>query len=145
MHHHHDIKVSGKVTHIFGHRLVVATSKDKILAAIGPEAAARLNLKIDDQVEIEGEQKPAEIKVLRISVNGGPAVDTHDGPKHKDHHEHHEFSAEAARRIAEKEGFKIVGELTANKKHYEAIAEHDGARHEIHVHRDHIMKKHKLR
>lgn len=144
MPHHHDIKIAGKVTDVFGHRFVLKTPKGTMLADIGPEAAERITLEFDDPVEIEGEQKPTEIKVHRISVDGAPAVDAHHGPKHKAHQEMHGFTAETARRIAEKQGFKINGELTPHKKHYEATAEHDGTHHVIHVHQDHIMVKYEV-
>lgn len=143
MPHHHTVKVSGKVTDIFGHRFIVETSKGNVLADIGPKAAGHIALKRDEKVELEGEGKPTEIKVHRIAFGGRPAVDVHHSPTHKDHHDddHPAFSAADARRIAERGGFKIVGELCPHKKHYEAKAEHEGKRHDIHIHRNHIMMK----
>lgn len=142
MPHHHTAKISGAVTDIFGHRFVVETSKGKVLADIGPKAADHVALKRGDKVEIEGEEKPTEVKVHRIAVGGRAPVDAHHGPKHKDHDENHrDFSDTDACRIAERDGFKILGALTPHKKHFEAKAEYDGERHDIHVHPDHIMMK----
>lgn len=142
MPHHPNIKTSGTVTDVFGHRFVIETAKGRILADIGPEAADTTPLNAGDRVEIEGERRPSEVKVHRISVGGAHAVEAHRRPKDHDHGS--DFGEHQARRIAEKAGFKILGNLTPHKRHFEALAEHDGARHDIHIHRDHIMTKHKL-
>jgi hypothetical protein len=142
---HHHVKLTGTVTDIFGHRFVVATAKGKVLADIGPEGAEFVTLEVNDPVDIEGEQKPSEIKVQHIAVDGAAPIDLHHGPKHKAHPEPSGFNAEKARRIAEKEGFLVLGELRPHKKHFEAVAEHKGARHDIHVHEDHIMVRHNLK
>ena len=147
MPHRRNQRISGKVTDVFGHRFVLATASGKVLADIGPEASGLVTVNVDDSVEIEGEEKPTEIKVRSISIGGGKSVETHPAPKHagKEHDHRPPFSAEDARRVAEKMGFRIVGPLTPHKKHYEATAEHRGSKHEVHVHRDHIMKKFDVR
>lgn len=142
MPHHPHVKIAGVITDVFGHRFVVKTDKEKALVDIGPEAAERVAFKVNDAVKIEGEQKPTEIKAHRISVDGGQYIDLHHGPKHA--HDGPAFTAAEAIRVATKAGFKIVGELTPHKKHYEATAEHDGEQHDIHVHKDHIMKRYEL-
>lgn len=147
MPHHHDVKTSGTITDVFGHRFVVKTRTGTVLADIGPDAAARITLGANQPVKLEGEQKPTEIKVHRISVGGSAYVEAHHEPRDRKEHgeQENDFTAADAKRIAEKEGFRIVGALTPHKKHYEATAEHGGSRHDIHVHKDHIMKKHKVR
>ena len=147
MPHRRNHRISGKVTDVFGHRFVLATASGKVLADIGPEATGLVTVNVDDAVEIEGEEKPTEIKVRSISIDGGKSVATHPSPKHsdKDHDHRPLFSAEHARHVAEKMGFRIVGALRPHKKHYEATAEHGGSSHEIHVHRDHIMKRFDVR
>jgi aspartate 1-decarboxylase len=58
--------VSGSVTEVFHHRFVLETEKGKLLVDLTPKGAAQFAVKRGDQVVVEGEQKPSELKVIRI-------------------------------------------------------------------------------
>lgn len=134
---HEPVTARGKITDVFGHRFVVHTTNGKILADIGPKALATIALKAHDEVEIEGEQKPTEIKVKRIAIAGGEMRETHHGgPKGNKHDHDGPFNAEDASALAKSEGFDIDGELRPHKKHFEAKAKKDGRVIDIHIHRD---------
>jgi hypothetical protein len=131
------VKTSGTVTDVFGHRFVVQTSNGKVLADIGPKATIKLSP--HERVEIEGEQKPTEIKVMRIAIGGGAARDTHHGdPKHKKHHGHADgsFGPSEAAAMAQAEGYELLEDVRPHKKHFEALAAKGDRTFAIHVHRD---------
>jgi hypothetical protein len=131
------VKASGTVTDVFGHRFVVHTPNGKVLADIGPKATIKLSQ--HERVEIEGEQKPTEIKVKRIAIGGGEMHETHHGgPKREKHHGRADESfgpAEAAA-MAQAEGYELIGDARPHKKHFELLAAKNGRTFDIHVHRD---------
>lgn len=55
-------RLSGKITHVFGHRFVVETPKGAVLADVTPHGAAIVKLRIGAEVELEGERKPSELQ-----------------------------------------------------------------------------------
>ncbi|MBS0241330.1 MAG: hypothetical protein JSS20_04080 [Proteobacteria bacterium] len=136
---HAHVRIRGKIAEVFFHRFVVDSDHGKVLADVGPEVIeeGEVKLKAGKSVVIEGEQKPSEIKVHRITVGDKDPVETQHGRKHHDDHDDHKrMSLERATKLAHDEGFEIVGELVAKKKHYEAEAMRNGRRYEIHIHRD---------
>jgi hypothetical protein len=136
---HAPVKAAGTVTDVFGHRIVVQTATGKVLADIGPKAAETIKVKQHDHVEIEGDQKPAEIKVRRIGIAGGQMYDTgHGGPKHDKQHRHGDapFGPAEATAMARTAGYDLIGDARPNKRHFEAVATKGGTKFEIHVHRD---------
>jgi hypothetical protein len=137
--HHESVKTSGTVTDVFGHRFVVQTPSGKVLADIGPTAAETITPKQHDKVELEGEQKPTEIKVHRIAIGGGKMRETHHhGPKHDKHHGHHDesFGPKEAAAMARAAGYELIGDPQPHKKHFEAVTTKGGRTFDIHVHRD---------
>ena len=68
MPHHHTITVAGRITHVFGHRFVVQTDRDAVLADLTPKGLEQIALQVGDIVELTGEEKPSELKVTRVAV-----------------------------------------------------------------------------
>jgi hypothetical protein len=136
---HKSVKASGTVTDLFGHRFIVQTPHGKLLADIGPKAAETITLRQHDHVELEGEQKPTEIKVHRLAIGTGKMRETHHhGPKHDKDHGHHDesFGPMEAAAMARAAGYELIGDPQPHKKHFEAVATKDGRTFDIHVHRD---------
>lgn len=125
-------KFNGTITDVFAHRFVIETRDGRFLADIGPKAAEQIVLKTGLKVRLEGERKPSEIKVARIAIGDGDFQLAH----HPDKHHHPDFTATAATKMAEAEGYRIVGDLRARKKHFEATATKSGRTYDIHIHHD---------
>ena len=81
---HHTISVHGKITHVFGHRFVVETSKGAVLADITPKGLEQHQLRIGEQVELSGEMKPSELKVSRLT-SGKTTIEIAHKKPHDDH------------------------------------------------------------
>ena len=58
--------VTGTVQNIFAHRFTLRTAEGVVLADLTPHGEEKIKLIIGDDVTIEGERKPSEIKVNRI-------------------------------------------------------------------------------
>jgi hypothetical protein len=129
------VKITGTVADVFAHRFVVQTSTVRVLADIGPKGAETIKIKQTDRVDIEGEQKPTEIKVQRISLNGGEMRETGPGSATNP-----DFSPADATDLARRSGYEILGEPRPCKKHYEAVAKKDGTTLEIDIHREGEIK-----
>ena len=86
MSHHESRSFSGTITHIFGHRFVVRTEDSDILADLTPGGIEQITLRLHDVVRVEGEMKPSELKVTRLT-RGGQTIQI-DHPK-KPHHDAH--------------------------------------------------------
>ena len=71
---HKHIKIGGTITDVFAHRFVVETVEGRILADLGPKGAGSFTLKPGLEIVVEGEMKPSELKVDRISRKGGAPV-----------------------------------------------------------------------
>jgi hypothetical protein len=130
------VQTSGTVTDIFGHRFVLETKEGKVLADIGPKTADKVSLKTGMKVDIEGERKPSEIKVARISIGEAEPIST----QHDDKHFDTEWTADRAKALAEAEGYSIIGEMKAKKKHFEAKANKGSHKLDIHIHRDGVRE-----
>lgn len=138
MPHHQIIKVAGKITHVFGHRFVVQTDREAILADITPKGLEQIELRLGDEVELSGEQKPSELKVA-VFTRDGHAVTI----AHKDKHHDHIGSADPkiALRAARDAGFTTRGEPRRKPKHFEVLGERDSHFTELHIELDgHIRK-----
>ena len=135
---HHTITVSGRITHVFGHRFVVQTSHEAMLADLTPKGLEQVALHVGDRVELTGEKKPSELKVARFSRDGKTTTIAH---KDK-HHDHHGPADPAvALRSARAAGFAIRGEPRRKPKHFEVLGERDAALTELHIELDgHIRK-----
>jgi hypothetical protein len=141
MPHHEDRAVSGKITHIFGHRFVVKTKSEDILADITPHGLDLISLKLNDTVTLEGEMKPTELKVFRFT-RGGKTVEIEHKKKHHDHSNDHEPADPAVVIAAAREaGFKVLGTPRRKPKHFEVLGTKKGGAVELHIELDgHIRK-----
>lgn len=140
MPHHPQVKLSGSVTHIFVHRFVVETKDGAVLVDLTPHGRERIALKIGDDVMIEGERKPSEVKVHRITRDG--VATTIDHPDTHGPHDHEPADPEVALKAVRKAGFKPVAEPRRKPKHFEVLGESDGRLSEFHVELDgHIRKQ----
>jgi hypothetical protein len=110
--------ISGEVTDVFAHRFVVKTSVGRRLADLGPRGADRVTLREGDRVELSGEQKPSELKVSRISLNGGQAIVIGQEMPHA----HADGDAERAIAEVEAKGFTVLGGPLRKPKHFEVLA-----------------------
>ena len=138
MHEHSAMTVSGRITHIFGHRFVVQTSQGPILADITPKGLEQVELHVGDNVELLGEQKPSELKVIRFTGAGRTIHVEHK----KKHHEHYgDADPTDALRAVKAAGFATRGAPRRKPKHYEVLGERDARFTELHVELDGRIRK----
>jgi hypothetical protein len=140
-------KISGMVTDIFAHRFVLKTKDGTLLGDLTPHGATEVRLHIGDAVDIEGEQKPSEIKVSKITHEGRTIVIAHKPPKHDDKHTDHHPHADPAPALAAAKaaGYRIVGEPRRKPKHFEVLGRNGNGFHELHIELDgHIRKSRSL-
>lgn len=135
---HHTLTVAGKITHVFGHRFVVQTSRDAILCDLTPKGLERIALQIGDHVELEGERKPSELKVARFTCNGSTFLVEHK-PKHHDHHD--SADPAGALKAARTAGFATHGEPRRKPRHFEVLGERDARFCELHIELDGRIRK----
>jgi hypothetical protein len=131
--------VSGKVLHVFAHRFVVETAHGAILADLTPKGVEQMALHVGQHVSLEGEQKPSELKVTRLTSGARSIAIDHA----KKPHEHHHAPADPAIALdaARKAGFDPVGEPRRKPKHFEVTARKQGSSFELHIELDgHIRK-----
>ncbi len=137
MPHHESRSFSGTITHIFGHRVVVRTEDSDILADLTPRGIEQITLHLHDAVTVEGEMRPSELKVSRLT-RGGQTIQI-DPPK-KPHHDAHADSSMALA-AAKSAGYAIVGWPRRKPKHFELLGQRDGGINELHIALDgHIRK-----
>ncbi|WP_398475634.1 hypothetical protein [Tardiphaga sp.] len=135
---HHTTSISGKITHVFGHRFVVETSRGAILADITPKGLDQYTLRIGDPVDLSGELKPSELKVSRL-VSGKTAI-TIDHKK-KPHEHHGPGEPRDALKAARAAGFEPLGEPRRKPKHFEVLGRRNHELAELHIELDgHIRK-----
>jgi hypothetical protein len=147
------ITVSGRVEHVFAHRFTVKTATSVILADLTPHGARHVPLKSGDEVVIEGEQKPSEIRVETITMGvrtyvlpPGPEHHRH-GPGHhrgpQSHRRPHDdvINTSAMRETLETEGFFIVGDARLRHRHAEWLVRKDGQMFEVHMDFDGDIRK----
>jgi len=131
------VRLTGEVSDVFSHRFVVAAEGRRYLADIGPKAAASADLHPGDQVTIEGEQKPSEIKVSKLTRNGVAVEVDWPGPSHGPKATPpFRLELSAAVKAAEDAGYEVVGDPKRGPKHFELLVRKDGEYREIHVHED---------
>ena len=134
----HKLKtIKGKITHIFAHRFVVETNEGSVLADITPKGLEKAALQLGDTIEIEGEMKPSEMKVARLTV--GKTTVTID---HKKPHDHHDDAApKTALKSARNAGYEPIGDPRRKPKHFEVLGRRDNKLTELHIELDgHIRK-----
>lgn len=137
MPHHESIALSGIIRHVFAHRFTLEADGKTHLADLGPKGAEAFPLEPDLHVEIQGEQRPSEIKVSRIASAGRGAVEIHHKkPHHAPGHHHHNDHADAAKALeaVAGQGWTPAGEARRKPKHFEILARRGGgAWTELHV------------
>jgi hypothetical protein len=135
---HHTISIAGRITHVFGHRFVVQTDRNSVLADVTPKGLGQIELHVDDSVELTGEMKPSELKVTRFTRAGKTIAVEH----RKKHHDHHgEADPDSALRAAKAAGFVTHGAPRRKPKHFEVLGERDRHFTELHIELDgHIRK-----
>ncbi|MET0904463.1 MAG: hypothetical protein ABWY10_00185 [Tardiphaga sp.] len=135
---HHTISVHGKITHVFGHRFVVETSKGAVLADITPKGLEQHQLRIGEQVELSGEMKPSELKVSRLTSGKTTIEIAHKKP----HDDHPHAEPGDAIKAARKAGYEALGEPRRKPKHFEVLGRRDNKLTELHIELDgHIRKE----
>ena len=142
---HHDVKVTGTIEHVFAHRFVLRTSDGVRLADLTPKGAELVRLRAGDEITIEGEMKPSEVKVRRVIQNGKATEIHHPDRQHgPGHHEskHHGHDPAAVLKSIRSSGYEVIGTPRGKPKHFEVLAKRDGDLLELHVELDgHIRKK----
>jgi hypothetical protein len=137
MPHHQTVIVAGKITHIFGHRFVVQTDREPVLADLTPRGLEQIELRIGDSVELSGEKKPSELKVTHFTRAGRTVTIAH---KEK-HHDHPDADPKEALKAARAAGFATLGEPRRKPKHFEVLGQRDAHFTELHIELDgHIRK-----
>ncbi|MCX7321149.1 MAG: hypothetical protein NT113_17245 [Hyphomicrobiales bacterium] len=135
---HHTTSIKGEITHVFGHRIVVETSKGAVLADVTPKGLEQHQLRIGDQVELAGEMKPSELKVLKLT-SGKTTIEIAHKKPHDDHP--HAEPGEAIK-AARKAGYEPLGEPRRKPKHFEVLGRCDDKLTELHIELDgHIRKE----
>ncbi len=126
-------KASGAVTEVFAHRFVLKTPDGTVLADLTPHGAADMVLTVGDEIDIEGEQKPSEIKVAKVTRDGRTVVIGRKGPKPGSHLDRPDVDPAPAIAAAEAAGYRVVGEPRRKPKHVEILGESGQHFHELHV------------
>jgi hypothetical protein len=134
----HTIGLTGKITHVFGHRFVVETSQGAVLADITPKGVEKHTLRVGEDVSLWGEMKPSELKVSRLTA-GKTTITIEHKKKPHDHHSHAE--SDDAIRAARDAGFEPLGQPRRKPKHFEVLARRNDRLTELHIELDgHIRK-----
>ena len=148
MPHHHRTAIAGKITHVFAHRFVVETPSGAVLADLTPRGTDQVAIQVGDQVKLEGEMKPSELKVTRFT-RGRKSIDVehkhHEGPGHDHHHDHHHHHGPADPKVVLKSaraaGYEPIGEPRRKPRHFEVLGRRNGELVELHIELDgHIRK-----
>jgi len=132
-------KLSGKITHVFAHRFVVQTPKGAVLADVTPHGADLVTLRVGADVELEGESKPSELKVVRFTC-GDKTVEIEHKKKH-DHDHHEPADPKVAIGAARAAGYEPIGEPRRKPKHFEVLGRRDGTHSELHIELDGRIRK----
>ena len=131
--------VSENITHVFGLRFVVKTEDGYVLADVTAKGLQQILLRLIDIVTLEGEMKPSELKVTRLTRSGDTIqIDQRKKP-HDDHHPDADPSIALA--SASAAGFEVVGSPRRKPKHFEVLGKRKDELNELHIELDgHIRK-----
>jgi hypothetical protein len=133
--------VSGTITHLFGHRFVVATAHGDVLADLTPRGGKQITLRLNNDVTLEGEMKPSELKIVRLTRGGTTIRIDHPKKPHADHPPHADPSIVLA--SARADGFEILGAPRRKPKHFELLGRRKGEFTELPVERGAQIRKSK--
>lgn len=135
------VSVSGKILHVFAHRFVVQTKAGAILADVTPRGLNHIVLRVGTTVLLEGQAKPSELKVSRITLGGSTVTIEHKKPHHHDDHHHGPADPEVVLRAARDAGYEPSAKPRRKPKHFEVLGKRDGRFSELHIELDgHIRK-----
>jgi hypothetical protein len=141
MPHHENKTVSGKITHLFGHRFVLLTQEGAVLADVTPHGLEQIKLALNDTVTVEGEMKPSELTVERLTRAGKTIHIEHKKKHHDDDHHHGPADPAVVIASARTAGFKVLGSPRRKPKHFEVLGSKKGELAELHIELDgHIRK-----
>jgi hypothetical protein len=138
------ITASGKILHLFAHRFVVETAKGPVLADVTPKGIEQIALKVGDLVSLEGEMKPSELKVMRLTRNGRTVEIEHKKKPHHPHDHHHDHGPadpEIVLEAARAAGYEPAAEPRRKPKHFEVLGKRDGRFTELHIELDGHVRK----
>jgi hypothetical protein len=127
---HHTTSITGKITHIFGHRFVVETSRGAVLADITPEGLKQHVLHLGEDVSLSGEMKPSELKVSLLQTGKVTVTIAH---KKKPHDHHPPAEPNVALKAARDAGFETLGEPRRKPKHFEVLGRRNRELTELHI------------
>ena len=130
-------KATGTVWAVFGHRFAIEGADGRHLADFGPNGADGVALRVGDVVTVEGERKPSEIKVARLTTADGTVHAVTWPDKHADL----PGDPAAAVAAAEAAGYRVTGEPERKPKHFDVPAEKDGRAVRVHVDLDGTVRK----
>ena len=127
---HQTISITGKITHVFGHRFVVETGQGAVLADLTPRGAEQHALRVGEVVSLSGEMKPSELKVSRLTA-GNTTITIEHKKKPHDHGAHGEPGD--AMKAARDAGFEPLGQPRRKPKHFEVLARRNHRLTELHI------------
>ncbi|MGX7707547.1 hypothetical protein [Methylobacterium sp. Gmos1] len=134
MPHHDTTALSGTIQHVFAHRFTLEADGAVHLADLGPKGAEAFPLAAGLRVTLEGERRPSEIKVARISAPGRAPVEIHHKKPHHPGKSDAAVDPAAALAAVTAAGWTPTGEPRRKPKHVEVLARRgDGAWTELHV------------
>jgi hypothetical protein len=133
--------LSGTVRHVFAHRFTVEADGQTHLADLGPKGADAFALTSGLHVTLEGERRPSEIKVTRISAAGRDPVEIHHKKPHhapgsKQADTRPDGSADPTRALAAvaAAGWTVAEAPRRKPRHFEVLARRgEAAATELHV------------
>jgi hypothetical protein len=123
--------LTGTVQDVFAHRFTLRTAAGVVLADLTPRGEEKITLAAGDEVTIEGERKPSEVKVTRIRRGDSTLTiepPGKDGPHEASDHDGDPRIAIASVRAA---GFEVIGEPRPKPKHFEILGRRNGSLSEL--------------
>ncbi len=137
--------VSGKILHLFAHRFVVQTAHGTVLADVTPKGIEQVALHVGDTVSLEGEMKPSELKVSRLTRDGRTVRIEHKKKPHHDHgdHDHAPADPEIVLEAARDAGYEPAARPRRKPRHFEVLGRRDGHFTELHIELDGRIRKSK--
>lgn len=134
------VSISGTVTDVFAHRVVLENDAQRCLVDLGPASLEMITLTKGMRIKLTGEMKPSELKAETVSIGDGPALPLR--ARKGDNAFNEKVDPDAALSSAEARGFIVIGQPRQKPKHFELLAKDvDGALHELHIEFDGTMRK----
>lgn len=137
---HAQIKVEGVITHVFAHRFVLKTGSETLLADLTPPGLEKVKIRVGDQVAIEGERKPSEIKLSKLQRDG-ETFEIGQDPRPKHEHDHAPADPVLAVEAAASAGYQVIGQVRRKPKHFEVLGKRGAVFEELHIELDGAIRK----